>query len=181
MPNLEILLREEQTSRLVELVEMGQLDVILLALEAELADLETMPVFKDPFVFACNKQHELSTRETICEGDLANQRVLLLDDGHCLKDQAWAICKARGAKQAVDFRATSLGTLAQMVSSGNGVTLLPAISLRTEGRLPGLAVRPFEKPVPFRTIGLAWRSTSPRKELFQAIADCLTGLAPEAA
>ncbi len=179
LPKLEILLREEQTSRLVELAETGQLDVLLLALEADLGDLQTLPVFRDPFVFACNKQHALCARQTIREGDLADQRVLLLDDGHCLKDQAWAICKARGAKQAVDFRATSLGTLAQMVSSGNGVTLLPAISLRTEGRLPGLAVRPFQKPVPYRTIGLAWRSTSPRGELFQAIAECLSGLAPE--
>ncbi len=179
LPNLEILLREEQTSRLVELAEKGQLDVLLLALEADLGDLETLPIFRDPFVFACNKHHELCARKTIREGDLEDQRVLLLDDGHCLKDQAWAICKARGAKQAVDFRATSLGTLAQMVSSGNGVTLLPTISLRTEGRLPGLTVRPFQKPVPYRTIGLAWRSTSPRKELFRVIADCLTTLSPD--
>lgn len=179
LPKLEILLREEQTARLVELAESGQLDVLLVALEAELGDLKTLPVFKDPFVFACNKLHPLCGQKSIREGDLNEQRVLLLDDGHCLKDQAWAICKARGAKHAIDFRATSLGTLAQMVSSGNGVTLLPSISLRTEGRLPGLAVRPFQKPVPYRTIGLAWRATSPREQLFLVVAECLQGLAPE--
>lgn len=180
LPKLEILLREEQTARLVELTEAGQLDVVLVALEAELGDLRTLAVFRDPFVFACNKQHPLCGQASIREGDLNDQRVLLLDDGHCLKDQAWAICKARGAKHAIDFRATSLGTLAQMVSSGNGVTLLPSISLRTEGRLPGLTVRPFQKPVPYRTVGIAWRATSPRQELFEVVAECLRALAPEA-
>jgi LysR family hydrogen peroxide-inducible transcriptional activator len=178
-PELEIRLREDQTARLVELVELGELDVLLLALEAELSDLETLPVFRDPFVFACDEHHALCTRKLIRETDLEGQRVLLLDDGHCLKDQTWAICKARGIKHAADFRATSLGTLAQMVSTGNGVTLLPTLSLGTEGRLPGLRVIPFVKPVPYRTIGLAWRTTSPRKELFRSIGECLQELAPD--
>lgn len=175
-PKLEVLLREEQTSRLVELIRSGGLDVALLALEADLGDLETLPVFEDSFVFACERHHPLAERKAIRQGDLAGQRVLLLEDGHCLKDQAWAFCKAQGVTDAMDFRATSLSTLAQMVSTGNGVTLLPSMSLRTEGRLPGLAVRPFLKPVPFRTIGLAWRKTSPRKELFRALAAALSDL-----
>jgi LysR family hydrogen peroxide-inducible transcriptional activator len=157
-------------------VEEGQLDLCLLALEADLGDLVTLPVFQDPFVFACNKENPLTRRKTIREGDLEDQRVLLLEDGHCLKDQAWEICKARGVRAPVDFRATSLSTLAQMVSNGNGVTLLPSVSLESEGKLPGLEVRPFSKPVPYRTIGLAWRRTSPREELFRALGSALSEL-----
>lgn len=175
-PRLEILLREEQTARAVELLEGGKLDLLLLALEADLGDLETEAVLEDPFLFACEKRHPLARKATIGEGDLEGERVLLLEDGHCLKDQAWAICKTRGVREAADFRATSLGTLAQMVSTGNGVTLLPTLSLRTEGKLPGLVVRPFQSPIPFRTIGLAWRRTSPRKTLFRAVADALRDL-----
>ncbi|HEX2732348.1 MAG TPA: LysR substrate-binding domain-containing protein [Polyangiaceae bacterium] len=176
-PKLEILLREEQTARCVELIESGKLDLLLLALEAELGDLETEAVFPDPFLFACERKHPLAKKLHIAEGDLRGERILLLEDGHCLKDQAWEICKARGVREPMDFRATSLGTLAQMVSAGNGVTLLPSLSLKTEGKLAGLAVRPFDEPVPFRTIGLAWRRTSPRKALFRAIAQSLRTLA----
>jgi LysR family hydrogen peroxide-inducible transcriptional activator len=106
------------------------------------------------------------------------QRVLLLEDGHCLKDQAWAICEAQGVRDYVDFRATSLGTLAQMVSSGAGVTLLPELSIPMVGNLPGMLVKPFSSPVPFRTIGIVWRPTSPRRALFEVIGDALRALAP---
>jgi LysR family hydrogen peroxide-inducible transcriptional activator len=111
------------------------------------------------------------------EQDLQGERVLLLEDGHCLKDQAWAICQARGARDMVDFRATSLSTLAQMVSTGVGVTLLPALSVQTETQMPGLIVRPFQKPVPFRTLGLAFRKTSPRKDLFRDLAQAFAEIA----
>ena len=107
--------------------------------------------------------------------------MLLLEDGHCLKDQAWSICEAQGVRDYVDFRATSLGTLAQMVSSGAGVTLLPELSVPTVGTLPGMMVKPFVKPVPYRTLGIVWRPTSPRRVLFEAIAAALRELAPNRA
>ena len=178
-PNLELLLREEQTARSLELLGEGKLDAVLLALEAELGEVSTLPLFRDPFVFAAAAGHPLAQRKSVKTADLQSQRVLLLEDGHCLKDQAWAICQAEGVKSIVDFRATSLGTLAQMVSTGAGITLLPQLSLPTVGKLPGLVVRPFAKPVPYRTIGLVWRRTSPRRELFEAVAGVLRRLGPE--
>jgi LysR family transcriptional regulator, hydrogen peroxide-inducible genes activator len=129
-------------------------------------------------VFAAASDHPLAHRKSIKAEDLRRQRVLLLEDGHCLKDQAWAICQAQGVKDFVDFRATSLGTLAQMVSNGAGITLLPQLSLPSVGSLPGIVVRPFVKPVPYRTVGLAWRPTSPRRRLFETLAEALRPLAP---
>lgn len=177
-PGLELLLREEQTARSLNLLDEGKLDAVLLALEADLGDVKTLPLFRDPFVFAAAAGHPLATRKTVRAADLRAQRVLLLEDGHCLKDQAWAICQAEGVRDYVDFRATSLATLAQMVSSGAGVTLLPLLSVPTVGSLPGLVVKPFAKPVPYRTIGMVWRPTSPRRELFEAIGGVLRELAP---
>lgn len=175
-PGLELLLREEQTARSLALLDEGKLDAVLLALEAELGEVSTLPLFRDPFVFAAAAGHPLASRKTVRAADLRAQRVLLLEDGHCLKDQAWAICQAEGVRDYVDFRATSLTTLAQMVSSGAGVTLLPQLSVPTVGTLPGLVVKPFAKPVPYRTIGIAWRPTSPRRALFEAIGDVLREL-----
>jgi LysR family hydrogen peroxide-inducible transcriptional activator len=178
-PNLELLLREEQTARSLELLNEGRLDAVLLALEAELGEVSTLSLFRDPFVFAAAAGHPLTQRKSVKAAELQSQRVLLLEDGHCLKDQAWAICQAQGVKSIVDFRATSLGTLAQMVSTGAGITLLPQLSVPTIGKLPGIVVKPFTKPVPYRTIGLAWRPTSPRRTLFEAVADVLRRLGPE--
>lgn len=178
-PNLELLLREEQTARSLALLGEGKLDAVLLALEAELGEVSTLPLFRDPFVFAAAAGHPLAQRKSVKTADLQSQRVLLLEDGHCLKDQAWAICQAEGVKSIVDFRATSLGTLAQMVSTGAGITLLPQLSVPTVGTLPGIVVRPFAKPVPYRTIGLAWRPTSPRRALFEAVGGVLRRLGPE--
>ncbi len=177
-PDLEVLLREEQTGRSLGLLEEGKLDAVLLALEADLGEVSSLPLFRDAFVFAAATGHPLAKKKSVKTSDLEGQRVLLLEDGHCLKDQAWAICQAQGVKDYVDFRATSLGTLAQMVSNGAGITLLPQLSVPTVGALPGIVVRPFAKPVPYRTIGIAWRSTSPRRELFETIAGVLRELAP---
>jgi LysR family transcriptional regulator, hydrogen peroxide-inducible genes activator len=177
-PGLELLLREEQTARSLTLLDEGKLDAVLLALEAELGDVMTLPLFRDPFVFAAAVGHPLSNKKSVRASELRAQRVLLLEDGHCLKDQAWAICRAEGVRDLVDFRATSLATLAQMVSTGAGVTLLPQLSVPSVGTLPGLVVKPFAKPVPYRTIGIAWRPTSPRRALFEAIGAVLSELAP---
>jgi LysR family transcriptional regulator, hydrogen peroxide-inducible genes activator len=179
-PGLEVLLREEQTARSLELLDDGKLDALLLALEADLGDVSSLPLFRDAFLFAAAAGHPLSHRKFVRTSELEKERVLLLEDGHCLKDQAWAICQAQGVKDYVDFRATSLGTLAQMVSNGAGITLLPQLSVPIVGKLPGIVVKPFAKPVPYRTIGLAWRPTSPRRALFEAVAEALLGLAPGA-
>lgn len=178
-PQLEVLLREEQTGASLELLKGGKLDAVLLALEADLGEVETAPLFRDPFVFAAASGHPLEHSETVSESELAGQRVILLEDGHCLKDQAWSICRAHGVNDFVEFRATSLSTLAQMVAGGAGVTLLPALSLASLRELPGLMVRPFADPVPYRTIGLAWRPTTPRRALFDVLSEVLSRLSRE--
>ena len=172
-PELRLRLREAQTGDLVAALERGELDVLLLALEAPLGALETLALFRDRFHVALPAGHPLARRRRIRERDLAGEPVLLLDDGHCLRAQALAVCSEAGAEEQSDFRATSLGTLIEMVCGGAGVTLLPELALASETRRRGLAVVPFAKPEPYRTIGLAWRPSSGRAAEFALLAASL--------
>ncbi len=172
-PELVLRLDEGQTADLVERLGRGELDLLLLALEAELGAVETLALFEDPFLVATPPSHRLATRKRIGEADLAGETLLLLEDGHCLRDQALTFCNRAGIEEAADFRASSLPTLVQMVAGGSGVTLLPALAVPVEGRAGGLAVIPFRKPAPHRTIGLAWRRGSPRAGEFRLLAELL--------
>ena len=169
---LRLLLREDHTARIVVELEAGRLDVLLLALEAELGKAQTFPLFRDDFLAVMPIDHPLARKRSLRQEDLNGEQVLLLEDGHCLRDQALAVCSAQGASELGDFRATSLSTLTQMVTGGDVMTLLPelALDVETRGRRD-LAVRPFRPPAPHRTIGLAWRPSSPRQEEFRALAD----------
>jgi len=173
-PELRLSLREAQTADLVASLARGELDVLLLALEAPLGELATRALFRDPFHVALPAGHRLAHRRRLREKDLADEPVLLLDDGHCLRAQALAVCREAGAEEQSDFRATSLGTLIEMVCGGAGVTLLPELALRSEARRAGLAVVPFAKPEPHRTIGLAWRPTSGRAAEFALLAESIS-------
>ncbi|NOT31365.1 MAG: LysR family transcriptional regulator, partial [Planctomycetes bacterium] len=138
-PKLRLLLREDHTARLVERVQEGKLDLALLALEAELGNLATHALYSDPFVLVTPASHALAGRalaraKNITDADLADQDVLLLEDGHCFRNQALSLCQRAGARELVDFRATSLNTLVRMVASGTGITLLPAMAVATEVR-----------------------------------------------
>ena len=171
-PNLRTLLWEGQTERIVQLQSDGDLDVLLLALEAELGDVETLPLFADKFLLAVPPGHRLEKRRRVRESDLAEEQVLLLDDGHCLRDQALSVCSSAGACELGDFRASSLGTLVQMVSGGVGVTLVPEIALDAEcGSDRTIRTIPFGANAPSRTIGLAWRPSSSRKEEFRLLGE----------
>jgi LysR family hydrogen peroxide-inducible transcriptional activator len=183
-PELRLELHEAHTLELVESLERGELDLLLLALDAPLGDAATLPLFEDPFVLALPRGHRLAERKRIRQSDLAGETVLLLEDGHCLRDQALSICSSAGASELGDFRASSLTTLVHMCASGAGVTLLPTLATRTSGSLDrDLALVPFTRPVPKRTIGLAWRRTSPRGEAFAELAQRLRpapkGAAPQ--
>lgn len=171
--SLSLVLREATTDELVASLQRGELDVLLLALEARLDGLDTLELFRDPFVAALPSQHRLAHRKSLSERELADEPLLLLEDGHCLRDQALALCSHLGSVERTDFRASSLPTLVQMVAGGAGVTLLPEMSLRVEGRAPGVAIVPLRKPAPFRTIGLAWRAKSPRESEFRMLGDAL--------
>ncbi|MGI9511200.1 MAG: LysR substrate-binding domain-containing protein [Geminicoccaceae bacterium] len=163
-PDLELNLRESQTHTLLDDLSEGHLDLLVLALPVEPDDIETLSLFDDPFSVALPQRHDLAARDYIAQEELAEQHLLLLEEGHCLRDQALAICQTA---KTDEFRASSLATVVQMVANGYGVTILPALSLSTEVGNPGpIRVVPFAEPVPFRTIGLAWRRSSPHGEEF---------------
>jgi LysR family hydrogen peroxide-inducible transcriptional activator len=179
-PDLQLFLREDQTARLLERLTAGQLDLLLLALPVDAPGIETLPLYDEPFVLATPRSHLLAGKRRIAEGDLAGQEVLLLEDGHCLRDQALAVCNMAGARENSGFQATSLNTLSQMVANGLGVSLLPSLSAEVETRsAPGLVIRRFESPEPSRRIGLAWRSTSARRAEFELLGRFLAERLPQ--
>jgi len=172
-PNLRLVFREEKTEDTVRDLWAGTLDAGLVALEADLGALEHAEVLRDPFVVALPKGHPLAKKKKIAQTDLDHQDVLLLEDGHCLRSQALAVCGKAGARE-MDLRATSLATLVQMVAGSDAVTLLPQLALSVENRGEQLEVRPFSAPVPFRTIALVWRPRSPFGDAFRRTAATLS-------
>ena len=161
-PNLTVRWREDKTADLARELHAGRLDAALLALEADLGGpLQREVIGRDPFVLETPRAHPLARRSRPASlADLRGAPLLLLDDGHCLRDQALAVC-ANARTEELAFRATSLPTLAQMVSAGAGVTLLPRLAVATESRRARIAVRPLADEHAFRTLALVWRPTSP--------------------
>ena len=172
-PELTFQLYEAQTADLLTQLHQGKLDLLLLALEARLSRVSTEPLFRDPFVVVTSASHRLAKRKRVRETDLTGEAILLLEDGHCLRDQALSLCNQAGVEEHSDFRASSLPTLVQMVAAGSGVTLLPSLALAVEGQAEHLAVIPFCKPAPYRTIGLAWRPTSARADEYRLLGELL--------
>jgi LysR family hydrogen peroxide-inducible transcriptional activator len=172
-PRLMLVWIEDKTEVLVRSVGHGDLDAALLALEADVGDLEHDTIAVDPFVLATPRRHKLSRGSTsVTRKQLRGERVLLLDDGHCFRDQVLEYCSSTNIEE-LGFRATSLPTLAQMVSSGAGITLLPSIALPTETNRCPLSIRTFARPEPFRTIVLAWRRRSALADTLHKIAQTL--------
>jgi LysR family hydrogen peroxide-inducible transcriptional activator len=167
-PRLRIFLREDTTERLQEALGDGRLDLLLVALPLPAVEVETMPLWRDPFRLALPAGHPLAEQEPVPVPLLAGERVLLLEDGHCLRDQALTACRL--AVRDDGFAATSLYTLAQMVAGGLGVTLLPELAIQG-GLLAGtdLALVRLDVPDAARIIGLAWRTGSPRAGDFRAL------------
>jgi LysR family hydrogen peroxide-inducible transcriptional activator len=152
---------EDETATLVASLAEGRIDAAIVALEADLGDVEHEVVAKDPFVLAAPAGHELTAgKKPLKPSDLAGADVLLLDDGHCFREQALSFC-SRAKTTELDVRATSLATLAQMVAGGAGVTLLPALALPIENRNEQLEIKRFTDPAPGRTIAFVWRRGSP--------------------
>jgi LysR family transcriptional regulator, hydrogen peroxide-inducible genes activator len=169
-PRLTLSWLEDKTEELVRHLAAGALDAALLAREAELGDVELAEIARDPFVLATPRDHPLGARAgPASAAELRGADVLLLDDGHCLRDQALEVCTRARARE-LEFRATSLPTLVQMVAGGAGVTLLPELALAAEARRSDLKLRPFAAPTPHRTIALAWRRRSPLAPALQQLA-----------
>jgi LysR family transcriptional regulator, hydrogen peroxide-inducible genes activator len=168
-PQLTVEWIEDKTEALVRGVIGGELSGALLALEAELGELATTVVAPDRFVLAGARDHPLmQAKNPATSAELRGESVLLLDDGHCFRQQALEVCTAARARE-LELRATSLTTLVQMVTQGAGVTLLPEIALHVELQRSNLAIRRFDAP-PRRTIALAWRKHSPLGPAFEALA-----------
>jgi len=171
-PELGLVFQEAKTADIVRGLGEGDLDAGIVALEADLGELARAEIAHDEFVVALPKEHPLGKKSRVALGDLEAEPVLLLDEGHCFREQALSLCTKAHADVA-SFRATSLATLAQMVSSGAGITLLPAVSVPVENRRGQLEIRPFAKPVPSRTVALVWRRSSPFGAAFGELAEVL--------
>jgi LysR family hydrogen peroxide-inducible transcriptional activator len=179
-PRLRLYLREDLTAHLVERLRTGLLDSILLALPIQTDGLEIMQLFREPFVMALPTGDPLAAKSEVVEVDLVGAHLLLLEDGHCLRDQALAVCGFPLQRGAEDFRASSLETLRQMVAAGVGCTLLPALAAEAVSPSePLIELRPFADPAPYRTIGLAVRRGFPRMEMAQAFAELIKRCAPD--
>jgi len=176
---LRMLLREEMTPQILDHLADGKLDAGLLALPVADDNLRVEPLFYEPFYAALPAGHALAKRDVLKVSDIMAEKLLLLDEGHCLRDQALDVC-GTGSRGREEVRATSLETLRQMVGMGLGVTLLPALSVDAGPRIgkKSVEVRPFRKPVPGRTIGLVWRKRAPFPETFERLAATLKANLP---
>jgi LysR family hydrogen peroxide-inducible transcriptional activator len=174
LPRLDLMLYEYQTAPMLEKLRAGELDLGILALPIEIDGLVTRPLYDEPFVVAAPANHPLADKKQIRVEDLSGATLLLLEDGHCLRDQALDVCNRIDADEKQDFRATSIETLRQMVAAGAGVTLLPELATRGSHAAPrGLVLRPFVKPQPSRRIGAVWRKSSARQTAIQMVSDVI--------
>jgi LysR family transcriptional regulator, hydrogen peroxide-inducible genes activator len=170
-PNLELLLVEEKTETILSRLREGRLDAGVLALPVHDDQLHVEPLFEEPFVLAVPEHHTLAGRASLSLDDLANESLLLLEDGHCLRDQALDVCQLAGAGEKTGFRATSLETLRQMVAANVGITLLPSLAVKPPVPPSGnIRLVPFSGSAPSRHIAMVWRRSS-------AMADFLGKLA----
>ncbi len=168
-PDLELHVRETQTQPLTDELLEGKLDVLLLALPLKHPDLTNFPLFEDKFLLAMPRDRKVSGRVRATKELVENERLLLLEEGHCLRDQALTYCSLQQVDTVNTFGASSLATIVEMVSAGFGITLLPEIAIGIEERGRDITLVRFVEPEPFRTIGLVWRSTSPRTKDFDEL------------
>lgn len=174
-PDCQLFIREDLSVNLVSRLRDGELDVVLLALPYPTEGLDVEALFYDEFLLAYYDEHRLAKKTPLLSRDLRGQDVLLLEDGHCLRDHVLEACRMSDRDMAAPFQATSLNTLVQMVANNIGVTLLPRMAL--DGKLLAgtqVKTRAFEEETVQRSIGLCWRRNSPRKEEFHLLGKVIT-------
>jgi LysR family hydrogen peroxide-inducible transcriptional activator len=171
-PQLRLEVRETQTRTLLDELARGELDCVMLALPADGADVETLTLFDDPFLLAVPAADRLRGRVGI--EDVDQRRLILLEEGHCLRDQALAFCGAPRRDQPASLGATSLATVLQMVANGYGVTLVPRVAVDAEMHDERVRMLRFSDPEPGRSVGLVWRRTSPRRQDFEVLGKLMT-------
>lgn len=180
-PRLELLLVEEKTEQVMHMLREGRLDAAVLALPLDEDWLESEFLFEEPFVLAVPEGHALASRPELGVDDLGELPLLLLEEGHCLRNHALAVCSLAGAGEKDGFRATSLETLRQMVAAGVGVTLLPMLAVKPPVPASGdMHLLPFRDPPPARRLALVWRKSSAMggflRELAQVLRELPAGL-----
>ena len=173
-PQLRLEVRETQTRLLLDELVGGALDCVMLALPVEGADVEALKLFEDAFLLAVPADEPLRARARVAVENVDQRRLILLEEGHCLRDQALAFCATKRHDRPAGLGAASLTTVMQMVANGYGVTLLPEVAVETEARDGRVKLLRFIEPEPVRTVGLAWRRTSPRKADFIALGEIVT-------
>ncbi len=166
-PQLKLLLVEEKTEVLLHKLKRGEIDAAFIATPCEDSGLVHKKIFEEDFLLAVPKKHPLAKNKKVEKKDLKGQELMLLEDGHCLRDQALEACSMLGAFEQQDFRASSLETLRQMVIFGAGITLMPEIAVKKEDKISYVKIT----NAPHRKIGLYWRETSTRKILMKEIAE----------
>ena len=174
LPRLKLMLYEHQTQQLLEKLRAGDIDLGILALPVPLDGLEVRPLYDEDFTLAVPTNNPLAKRTNVRLDDLTGETLLLLEDGHCLRDQALEVCSRIDVKESEDYRATSLETLRQMVAAGLGITLLPKLATRGPfGSGQGLIVKEFARPVPSRSVGAVWRKSTARTDAIKAVCDTI--------
>jgi LysR family hydrogen peroxide-inducible transcriptional activator len=170
-PRLELLLVEEKTEAMLHMLREGRLDAGVLALPLHEDWIESEFLFEEPFLLAVPEGHPLAGRHDLRLDELSDQRLLLLEEGHCLRDQALEVCQLAGAGEKLGFRATSLETLRQMVAAGVGVTLLPVLAVKPPvPAQSNLRLLHFRTPPPSRRLALVWRKSSAMSEFLRRLA-----------
>jgi LysR family hydrogen peroxide-inducible transcriptional activator len=167
-PKLKLYLREEQTASLLDKLDKGQLDLLLIALPYDIGDLETMAIGEDRILAAIPKAHPLAQSKRVAPADLAGEPLLLMEDGHCLRSHALQACRLAEADSNEVFQGTSLRTLLQMAAGGIGISLMPEMASAAEITQDSPLVARRLEGDPCREIALAWRPSSPRKPEFRA-------------
>jgi len=177
-PRLELLLVEEKTEQVIRMLREGSLDVGVLALPLHEDSLHTEFLFEEPFVLAVPENHPLAHKKHRLKlGDLEDESLLLLEDGHCMRDQALEVCQLAGAGERSGFRATSLETLRQMVAANVGITLLPTLAIKPPvARTDNVHLVEFAGHPPSRKIALVWRKSSSVGEFLQRFAEVVRGI-----
>ncbi len=167
-PALELHLHEDLSERIVKKLEQGALDLLLMAFPFKTPGMSQMLLFEEPFYLACSKGQE-PKKPIISTIDLNTESLLLLEDGHCLRDHAIAACSLQQPEKRKAYSATSLQTLVQMVNNGYGTTLLPEMATQKQNLPQNVSILSFENPKPTRQIGLVWRKGTPRSEEFETL------------
>ncbi len=178
-PRLELLLVEEKTELLLGLLREGRIDAAVLALPLHDDGLEVEFLFEEPFVLALPAAHPLANHKELSLAEISHEHLLLLEDGHCLRDQALEVCQLAGAGEKEGFRATSLETLRQMVAAGVGITLLPMLAVKPPVPLSEtIRLLPFRAPAPSRRLAMVWRRSSAMTPFLRELAALLRQLPP---